>query len=73
MNNIDDIKLKYYFVIIKMAVNKLNISYFDAIEAFYKSGIREIIESDLEVSLHRDPEEWIENIECYLKTYKNVI
>lgn len=45
---------------------ELGISVYEAEQIMHKSGINSIIDSDPVVSLHYDPDEWIENVRAYI-------
>lgn len=72
-NNLETDIIKYLLLIAKSAVDKFNIDASAATSAIVESGIRKIIEEDPAIAMRYDPEEWLENIEAYLRPNKSVI
>ena len=60
------IAVEYCDLIVKTAEKHLGLSWQEAARAVIRSGICDIVYDDPEIASHRDPEEWMENIEAYL-------
>lgn len=67
------IAVEYCDLIVRTAEKKLGLSWNEAALAVIKSGVCDIAHGDPEVSSHRDPEEWMENLETYLKKKENSV
>ena len=57
---------KYKLCVAHHASKELGISVSEAERIMNISGINRIIDSDPVVSLHDDPDEWVENVKAYM-------
>ena len=64
---------KYKLCVAHNASKELGITVSEAERIMSISGINTIIDSDPVVSLHYDPDEWIENISEYIRKTKMTI
>ena len=66
--NANKLAADYCHIIVKTAEKNLGLTWEDAARAVIRSGISEIVYNDPVVASHLNPEEWMENLEAYLKT-----
>lgn len=57
----------YSSIVVDVIMKHLKCSLFEAISIVISSGIYYIIAQDPEIASHRDPEEWIENVDAFIR------